>query len=170
VREALPVVEVDHELLQLVRGLRGRLRAERVPVLLEIGHIEPVRVRAEVESLRRIALILLDNAIKYTQAPLNTEADGAMGRSGRVSVSLHRENNRAVLQVCDNGVGITAEDLPHIFERFYRADRSRDRSGTGLGLAIAAGLIEQMGGRIGAESVLGAGSTFTVRLPAVDEA
>jgi signal transduction histidine kinase len=75
-----------------------------------------------------------------------------------------------VLQVRDTGVGISAEDLPHIFERFYRADRSRDRSGTGLGLAIAAGLVEQLGGRISAESTLGVGSTFSVRLPAVEAA
>jgi signal transduction histidine kinase len=162
-KRALPVVEVDHELLQLVRGLRGRLRVEGVPVVLEVGLIEPVRVHADVEFLRRIALILLDNAIKYTRAPLSKEA-------GRVIVSLRREGHQAVLQVRDTGVGISAEDLPHIFERFYRADRSRDRSGTGLGLAIAAGLVEQLGGRISAESTLGVGSTFSVRLPAVEAA
>jgi two-component system OmpR family sensor kinase len=169
VREGLPVVEVDHELLHLARGLRGRLRAEGVPVVLEIGLIEPVRVHGDAESLRRIALILLDNAIKYAQAPGTADGGSAIGHSGRVSVTLRREGHQAVLQVRDDGVGISAEDLPHIFERFYRADRSRDRSGTGLGLAIAAGLVERLGGRISAQSVLGVGSTFSVRLPATEE-
>jgi signal transduction histidine kinase len=168
--EALPVAEVDRELLHLVRGLRGRLRAEEVPIVLEIDLIEPVRVHADVESLRRIALILLDNAIKYTRGPVTADGGGAADHSGRVSVSLRREGRQAVLQVRDNGVGMSAEDLPHIFERFYRADQSRDRSGTGLGLAIAAGLVKRLGGTISAESDLGAGSTFTVRLPAADVA
>jgi two-component system OmpR family sensor kinase len=163
--EALPIVEVDHELLQLVRGLRGRLRAEGSPADLEIGLIEPARVHADEETLRRIALILLDNAIKYTQVPRRAGEDTAPGHAARVSVSLHREARQAVLQVQDNGVGISAEDLPHIFERFYRADRSRDRSGSGLGLAIASGLVEQLGGKITAQSTLGVGSTFSVRLP-----
>jgi two-component system, OmpR family, sensor kinase len=166
--EVLPVVEVDHELLQLVRGLRGRLRAEGVPLDLEIGRIEPARVRAEEETLRRIALILLDNAIKYTKAPRREDEDP--GHAARVSVSVYREADQAVLQVQDNGVGISAEDLPHIFERFYRADRSRDRSGTGLGLAIASGLVEQLGGRIAATSSLGVGSTFSIWLPLADAA
>jgi signal transduction histidine kinase len=164
--EALPIVEVDHELLQLVRGLRGRLRAEGSPADLDIGLIEPARVHADEEILRRIALILLDNAIKYAQVPRGASEDTTSSRaSARVSVSLRRQAGQAVLQVQDNGVGISAEDLPHIFERFYRADRSRDRTGTGLGLAIASGLVEQLGGKITAQSTLGVGSIFSVRLP-----
>jgi signal transduction histidine kinase len=156
------MVEIDREVLQLVRGLRGRLHAEGLPTILEIGPIEPARVRADQETVRRIALILLDNAIKYSG--LLGEVD-AERMPAQVRVSLQREGDQAVLRVRDNGMGIASEDLPHIFERFYRADRSRDRSGTGLGLAIASGLVEQLGGTMSAESTLGEGSTFSVRLP-----
>lgn len=124
---------------------------------LEIGHIEPVRVRGDEESLRRVALILLDNAIKYTPS----SEDGR----GRVTVSVERVDRQAVLRVRDTGIGIDPADVPHLFERFYRADRARSRQGTGLGLPIAQTLVEQLGGHISAESTPGKGSTFSVWLP-----
>ena len=151
-------VELDRVVLQLVRQLRRRLGVEGSKLKLEIGHIEPVRVRGDEESLRRITLILLDNAIKYT--PISDE-EGA----NRVIVSLERANGQAVLRVCDTGIGIDPADLPHIFERFYRADRARSRQGTGLGLSIAQTLVEQLGGHITAQSTPGEGSTFSVWLP-----
>jgi signal transduction histidine kinase len=153
-----PAVELDHEVLQLVRQLRRRLAMEGSTLQLEIGHIEPVRVRGEEESLRRIALILLDNAIKYT--PSSSE-DGR----GRVTVSVERINGQAVLRVQDTGIGIDPADVPHLFERFYRADRARSHQGTGLGLPIAQTLVEQLAGQITAESTPGKGSTFSVWLP-----
>ncbi len=153
-----PIVELDHAVLQLVRQLRRRLSLEGSTLKLEIGHIEPVRVRGDEESLRRVILILLDNALKYT--PSNGE-----GEVGRVIVSLERTDGQAVLGVRDTGIGIDPADLPHIFERFYRADRARSRQGTGLGLPIAQTLVEQHGGHITAESTPGKGSTFSVRLP-----
>jgi len=67
--------------------------------------------------------------------------------------------------VTDTGVGISTEDLPHVFDRFYQADRARTRSGAGLGLTITKSLIEIMGGKIGAESTLGEGSSFWFTLP-----
>jgi len=115
-------------------------------------------VRGDEEQLRRITLILLDNALKYTPS------DGEEGR-GRVIVSLERADRQAVLRVRDMGIGIEPADLPHIFERFYRADRARTRQGTGLGLSIAQTLVEQLGGRITAESIPGKGSTFSLWLP-----
>jgi signal transduction histidine kinase len=147
-------VELDRALLQLVRQLRGRLAAEGSAVTLDVGRVEPARVRGDEETLRRIVLILLDNAIKYTPP-------GA----GPVTVSLEREGGQAVLRVRDRGIGIDAADLPHIFERFYRADRARDRQGTGLGLAIAQALAEQVGARLTAASSPCAGSTFSLYLP-----
>jgi two-component system OmpR family sensor kinase len=153
-----PPVEVDHALLQLVRQLRRRLSAEGSRLHLEVGHIEPVRVQGEEELLRRVVLILLDNAIKYT--PASDEAG-----KGRIIVSLERRDGQAVLRVRDTGIGIEPADLPHIFERFYRADPARDRLGTGLGLSIAQMLVEQLGGHITVESVPGQGSTFSVWLP-----
>jgi two-component system OmpR family sensor kinase len=151
-------VELDRAVLQLVRQLRRRLGVEGSKLKLEIGYIEPVRVRGDEESLRRVTLILLDNAIKYT--PIRDE-EGA----SRVTVSLERSKGQAVLRVHDTGIGIEPADLPHIFERFYRADRARSRQGTGLGLSIAHTLVEQVGGRITAESTPGKGSTFSVWLP-----
>ena len=74
-----------------------------------------------------------------------------------------------MLEVRDAGIGIDAEDLAFIFDRFYRADRARGRSGSGLGLAIARALVERMGGEISAESVPGEGSVFAVRLPLADK-
>jgi two-component system OmpR family sensor kinase len=153
-----PPVELDRAVLQLVRQLRRRLGVEGSKVQLEVGHIEPVRIHGDEESLRRVILILLDNALKYTQS--SGEAD-----VGRVIISLERTGGQAVLRVRDTGIGIEPADLPHIFERFYRADRARSRRGTGLGLSIAQTLVEQLGGRITAESTPGKGSTFSVWLP-----
>jgi two-component system OmpR family sensor kinase len=152
------IVELDHALLQLVRQLRGRLGLEGSRLKLEIGHIEPLRVRGEEENLRRVMVILLDNAIKYTTG-------GNQEQPGRVTVSLERVGNTAIFHVQDTGIGIDAADLPHIFERFYRADRARNRQGAGLGLSIAQMLVEQLGGRITARSAPGQGSTFSVQLP-----
>jgi signal transduction histidine kinase len=155
-----PPVELDRAVLQLVRQLRKRLSVEGSQLQLEVGHIEPSRVRGDDESMRRILLILLDNAIKYT--PIHND-----GGISRVIVSLERGDGQAVLKVRDTGIGIDPKDLPHIFERFYRADRARTRQGTGLGLSIAQTLVEQLGGYIDAESTPGKGSTFSVRLPLI---
>lgn len=154
---AFAPVELDRVILQLVRQLRGRLYAEGSPLIIAIGSINPARVHADEETLRRIALILLDNAIKY--APTDTPEPGS------ITVSLERIDGQAILRVRDTGIGIEPDDLPHIFERFYRADRARGRQGTGLGLAIAHTLVERLGGRITVESTPGQGSTFSVIFP-----
>jgi two-component system, OmpR family, sensor kinase len=153
-----PPVELDRAILQLVRQLRGRLAAEGSRLRLEVGRVEPVRVRGDEQTLRRLALILLDNAIKYTPP-------GTQEQPGRIVVSLERAKGEAILRVRDTGIGLEQNDLAHIFERFYRADRARDRQGTGLGLAIAQTLTDRLGGRIWAESSPGHGSTFSVALP-----
>ncbi len=105
------------------------------------------------ELLRQVATILLDNAFKYTD-------DG-----GEVSISLAREGRRFVLQVFNTGAGISQEDLPHIFERFYRCDKARPGNGSyGLGLSIAQAAVRACGGSIQVESELGHGATFSVIL------
>lgn len=152
------LIELDRTLLQLIRQLRGRLSLDKSLVKLEVGHIEPVRIRGDEESVRRILLILLDNALKYTR-------DGSENGGGLITVSLERKQKEAIVHVQDNGIGIDAADLPHIFERFYRADQARSRHGTGLGLAIAQTLAEQLGGGITAQSTPGKGSTFSVKFP-----
>ncbi|HEX7736688.1 MAG TPA: HAMP domain-containing sensor histidine kinase [Ktedonobacteraceae bacterium] len=153
-----PIVELDRTLLRLVRQMRRRMEIEGSALKIEIGGIEPVRVRGDEESMRRVMIILLDNAIKYTRT---AEGHG----EGRIIVALQRLGKQAVLQVSDTGIGIDPKDLPHIFERFYRADVARSREGTGLGLAIAQTLVEQLNGRITASSTPGKGSTFRVFLP-----
>lgn len=158
------LVELDRTVLQLVRQLRRRLNTEGSQLKLEIGRIEPVRVQGDEETLRRVTLILLDNALKYT--PSSSEKG-----TGCVTVSVERVTpqfegeEQAVLHVRDTGIGIEPGDLPHIFERFYRTDRARTRHGTGLGLSIAQTLVEQLGGYMTAESTPGKGSTFSVWLP-----
>lgn len=153
-----PIVEVDRTLLKLVRQMRQRLSIEGAAVKIEIGIIEPVRVRGDEESIRRIMVILLDNAIKYTRPEEGRD-------EGKITVALQRAGSEAVVRVSDTGIGIEAKDLPHIFERFYRADLARSREGTGLGLAIARTLVEQLNGHLSASSIPGAGSTFRVSLP-----
>ena len=98
---------------------------------------------------------LVENAIQYTRP------------GGRVDVSVTAADGRAVLVVADTGVGIPARDRGRVFERFYRVDRARSREtgGTGLGLSIVKHVAENHGGDVDVTSALGAGSTFTVRLP-----
>lgn len=120
-------------------------------------------VNGDKISLQKLITILLDNAVKYTP------------KGGRVSVSLAcrqagvRGNNRNVITVVeDSGVGIAKEDLPHVFDRFYRADSSRSKTkvdGFGLGLSIAKRIVDVHGGKISVKSTVGKGSTFTVKLP-----
>lgn len=124
---------------------------------VESDVIEEVMVLGNADTLRQLLLILLDNALKYTPV------------GGRVIIALNSVAGEAHLTVTDTGMGIVRADLPRIFERFYRADAARETSGSGLGLAIARWIAEQHAGRIEVTSTLGAGSTFTVVLPACGE-
>jgi heavy metal sensor kinase len=121
----------------------------------QLGQPQDLVVKGDEARLRELFMNLLDNAIRYTPA------------RGTVSVSLRREDQMAVVAITDTGVGIPAEDIPFIFERFYRVDKSRSRAegGTGLGLAICRHIAEAHGGKIEVESQVGAGSTFSVWLP-----
>jgi heavy metal sensor kinase len=116
---------------------------------------KPVAVNGDRSTLRRLFLLLIDNAVNYTPA------------DGRISVSANADGGQLVTQVEDNGIGIDPGHLPHIFERFYRVDeaRSREHGGAGLGLAIGRWIAEAHGGELSAESSPGRGSVFTVRLP-----
>jgi signal transduction histidine kinase len=96
---------------------------------------------------------LLSNAVKHTSP------------EKRILISVNREGQEAVLCVADEGGGIPEDVLPHVFERFYRAESSRAGEGSGLGLAIVREIVEALQGRIEAESIPGKGSAFTVRLP-----
>ena len=110
-------------------------------------------VRSNPDYLKQLFLILLDNAFKYTP----------VGGTVTVRAMVHQET--VAVSVSDTGIGIAAADLPHIFERFYRAANARAQGGMGLGLAIAQRVAEQHGGKIEVHSEVGRGSTFTVSLP-----
>ncbi len=133
-----------------------RSSAENKGIRLEL-HIaqEPLPVRGDAQRLEQVLLNLLNNAVRYT--PPN----------GTITVRAWEERQRVYVQVRDTGPGIPPEDLPHIFERFWRGDRSRSRQtgGTGLGLAIAKKWVEAHGGRIWAESPPGSGAIFTFYIP-----
>jgi heavy metal sensor kinase len=117
---------------------------------------EKVSVDGDMRLIQRMIANLLDNAIKYTPS------------GGRVDVSIHVEGNqRLEIAVADTGIGISREDLPHIFERFYRCDPSRSQAGTGLGLSFARTVARAHGGDITVSSSPNHGSTFTVILPSV---
>ncbi len=154
-------LDLDSLLLEVFRQYRPSGQHDKAvtrdqPRLL-LQHITPAQVMGDADQLKQALVALVDNALKYTPP------------EGTVSLALTTENDRAVVEVKDTGIGIAPADLPHIFERFYRADpaRSRDLGGSGLGLAIAQGIILEHQGQIDVESMPGEGSTFTIRLPLI---
>lgn len=123
----------------------------RLKIICELA---PLEITGDSERLAQVITNLLSNAIQFNQP------------GGEVRVKLESQNGLAALTVSDTGVGILPEDLPRVFERFYRGDKSRTGGGSaGLGLAIARAIVEAHGGTIEAASEEGAGTTFTVRLP-----
>lgn len=121
-----------------------------------LAHLEPLRIEGNSDRMKQLLLNLLSNAIKFTP-------DG-----GRISLSLFRQGQQAVIEVADTGVGISEDDLKHIFDRFFQADESRSRDGVqsaGLGLAIVKWIVDAHGGTVDVESTLGKGATFWVKIP-----
>lgn len=149
-------VELDTILLDVYR--LERATAKGVNVVL--GQEDQALVMGDADRLKQLLLNLVDNAIKYTPA------------GGTVTLSLVRDAESVRIAIQDTGVGIPAQDLERIFDRFYRVDKARARDplagsggGTGLGLAIARWIAEAHGGRLHVESQVGKGSTFSVWLP-----
>jgi two-component system phosphate regulon sensor histidine kinase PhoR len=131
------------------------LQAERAGLQIEVELVAGLpAVLVDPPRMQQVLMNLLHNAIKFTQS------------GGRITLAAEPgEEGGVVFRIRDTGVGIPADDLPRIFERFYKADRARSGGGTGLGLAISKHLVEAHGGRIWAESVLGEGSTFFFYIP-----
>ena len=130
--------------------------AEDKGIRLEIdAPREPVFTRGDLTRLQRVMANILDNAIKYTDA------------GGKVILSVKGMPTHVVLAFRDSGIGIGEADMPYIFERFYRGDRSRSTPGNGLGLSLALSIVRAHGGDISVESCPGKGSTFTIRLPRI---
>jgi heavy metal sensor kinase len=136
-------------------GMAGPLAAKRTLALSVIaGPGSPICVLGDFPSLRRLVWILLDNALKYTPAP------------GMVEVNLSVVSKHAVLLVKDSGIGIAQNDLPHVFDRFYRADPSRSQvEGSGLGLAIAKWIAEMHQADLSVTSTEREGTTFRLTVP-----
>ena len=149
-RRPCDLAELGREHLEMMRPLADEQR-----IALE-ADLAPAPCAADAGGISQILVNLLTNAVKYS-------------RSGdKIRVATHRENGCAILSVTDTGPGIAAEHLPHLFERFYRADVSRNRTtgGAGLGLAICKSIAEAHGGKLTVESTPNAGSSFTLRIPA----
>jgi two-component system phosphate regulon sensor histidine kinase PhoR len=111
------------------------------------------QVPADKDRLEQVMVNLIHNAIKFTPP------------GGSITISSQVEGNNLLTSITDTGVGVSTDDLPRIFERFYKADRARAGGGTGMGLAIAKHIVEAHDGRIWVESIEGKGSTFFFTLP-----
>ena len=148
------VVELDTLLLEVFNQMQVLTRDR---IQLSIGTIDQVLVCGDRDRLKQVVVNLIGNSINYTP------------KGGEIVVGLGKVAERAQLTVTDNGPGISPEDMPHIFERFYRGEKSRTRQkdgkGFGLGLSIAYWIVRNHGGRIEVNSVLGKGTTFCVWLP-----
>jgi two-component system sensor histidine kinase BaeS len=142
---------------QVAAAHRPAAAVAGVTIAAEVGG--PVRIQGDPGRLRQALGNIVGNALRYTPSGGAVTLAAAAGPDGSATIT-----------VADTGAGITAEHLPHIFERFYRADasRSRETGGSGLGLAITKHLVEAHGGTIEARSTEGAGATFTIRLPRTD--
>jgi two-component system, OmpR family, sensor histidine kinase BaeS len=130
-------------------------RADETGVRLRAATRSRLDLLADPARLRQALGNLVANALRYTPP------------GGEVTIVGRRTGETVVLEVVDTGAGISAENLPHVFERFWRADKSRSRStgGSGLGLAISKQIVDLHGGSLSVESEVGVGSTFDVRLP-----
>jgi len=153
---ALAVAEVDVASLAVDVARRALpLAAERRVGLTIEGGDESLPVEGDPDRLQQVFLIVLDNALKYTSA------------GGRVYVRAARRGHYALVEVQDTGPGIAADDVARVFDRFHRVDAARSTGGSGLGLAIADALVRAHDGKIELTSTPGAGTTVTIRLPAL---
>lgn len=175
-KEASRLGRLVHDMLQLARGDSGAALHEdhlelhevlkeafrdmerlNVHHTLRMGEMQPLTLVGDIDRLKQLAIILLENAIKYTPV------------GGDIELSLVQQGDHAVIRVQDSGIGIHAEDLERVFERFYRVDKARHRGedpgGTGLGLPIARWIVDGHGGRVWLESEPGKGTVAVVELP-----
>ena len=150
----MKTVELDTLMLEVMQQMKVLARGK---LALKVGEIDQVLVCGDQDRLKQVLVNLISNAIKYTP------------EGGEVVVGLGKVNSKACLVVSDSGPGIPPEDKPHIFERFYRGEKSRTRGkdgkGYGLGLSIAYWIVQNHGGNIDVSPRQPHGTTFTVWLP-----
>ena len=148
-REPLYLDDAASQAVEAVRTL-----AEQKRVQVEVGAFDEARITGDPALVRQLLVIVLDNAVKFTPA------------GGHVRLDVTTQDGRATVVVVDTGVGIPAEQLPHVFERFYRGDPARrEADGTGLGLAIARWIADAHGARIDVRSAPGTGTRVTIAFP-----
>ena len=141
---------------RVVKMLDAIAAKNRIKITMDLHQDMPVLIQED--DLYQITYNLVENGIKYNIP------------GGTLSISLHRQEDMAVLRVSDTGTGIPPESLEHVFERFYRVDKARSRQtgGSGLGLAIVRSMVERNNGEIHLQSTVGKGTTFTVAFPCFD--
>jgi signal transduction histidine kinase len=150
---AATTVRLDDLVADAVEHMRAV--AEAKGLTLQCDHPEACPIRGDADHLRRLHFNLLDNAIKFTPA------------GGTIRVTVDRSDGEARVVVQDAGIGIPAEHLPHLFQRFYRVDPARggEADGIGLGLAICRSIAEAHGGHIRIDSIVGQGTRATLAVP-----
>ena len=146
--------DVDVPVEEVLNGIQA---AERAGLSITLAAREDLpAVLSDHRRIEQVIVNLLHNAIKFTPP------------GGEIELSAEQENEFVQFSVTDNGIGIPADDIQRIFERFFKTDRARSEAGTGLGLAIARHLVEAHNGQIWADSVEGEGSTFYFILPVAE--
>jgi two-component system phosphate regulon sensor histidine kinase PhoR len=148
----LEPVDINDLAEEVTAQLKPQVERQRLSLVEELAADLP-RVPADRARVRQVIVNLLHNAIKFTDA------------GGRITVSTRREGGSVTVAIADTGRGIAGDDLPHVFERFYKGDKVRTGEGAGMGLAIAKHIVEAHGGNIRVESEEGRGSTFSFSLP-----
>jgi two-component system phosphate regulon sensor histidine kinase PhoR len=151
-----PLIKKPFDVAAFIERVVERLRpqADRAGLTLSIDAAPGLKpIPADADRIEQVLVNLIHNAIKFTPA------------GGKITVSAVPSRGGVEISVRDTGVGISSDDLPRIFERFYKADKARGGGGTGLGLAIAKHIVQAHDGEIRAESAPGKGSTFTFTLP-----
>ncbi|PWI55038.1 sensor histidine kinase [Sulfoacidibacillus thermotolerans] len=149
-------INVDELVTTCIQDLQPLAKQKNI----SLSYIKPqssLTIFGDAAQLRQLMIILVENAIKY-----NLE-------NGKVQVSLEQKTDSVDIMIADTGIGIPANDLPYVFDRFYRSEQARHQQiGSGIGLAIAAGIVESHRGQIGVTSQVGQGTTFTVTLSLAD--
>jgi two-component system phosphate regulon sensor histidine kinase PhoR len=137
---------------EVISQMRPQAESKQVTITTDFNSNLPV-IKIDKDRIRQTLTNLVHNAIKFNNP------------GGKVTISTTFHNESAIVSVSDTGMGISKEDLPHIFERFYKADKARSQGGSGLGLAIAKHTIQAHGGNISVKSEEGKGTTITFDLP-----
>jgi signal transduction histidine kinase len=143
-------LQLNSLISRAVRAVESRMQNSRISAQVNVGDLQ---IQGDSERLLQALLNVLDNAIKHSTP------------NSQILITGYKQAKQAVVTIRDQGQGIKESDLPHIFEQFYTADRSRQGRGVGLGLAIAKRIIEAHGGSITATSQFGEGASFTISLP-----